>query len=69
MNFKRVIFLLAMLGLFMGSAFSQTKGNKRVNSSYGNWSIGAGINVVDDSGTEGSNFFNTNIYGNPRHEY
>lgn len=37
---------------------AQSKGNKRVNSSYGKWSIGAGVNVVDDSGTKGKGFFN-----------
>ena len=58
MNYKKVIYLLAMFGLFVCSLNAQSKGNKRVNSSYGNWSFGAGINVVDDSGTKGKNFFN-----------
>ncbi len=58
-----------MLGLFMGSVFAQTKGNKRVNDSFGNWSFGAGINVVDDSGTEGNNFFNTKENWNVSNPY
>ena len=47
------------MGLWMSSANAQSKGNKRVNDSYGNWSFGAGVNVVDDSGTKGKDFFNT----------
>ncbi len=69
MNFKKVIFILAMLGLFMGSVFAQTKGNKRVHDSFGNWSFGAGINVVDDSGTEGKDFFNTKENWNVSNPY
>jgi hypothetical protein len=53
----------------MGSVFAQTKGNKRVNDSFGNWSFGAGINVVDDSGTEGNNFFNTKENWNVSNPY
>lgn len=44
--------------LWMFNSYAQSQGNKRVNSFYGNWSIGAGINSVDDSGTEGKNIFN-----------
>jgi len=57
------------LGLSISSLFAQSKGNKRVNSSYGNWSIGAGINVVDDSGTEGKDFFNTKDHWNVSNPY
>ncbi len=58
MNYKRVIYILVIFGLFVCSLNAQSKGNKRVNSSYGNWSFGAGINVVEDSGTKGKGFFN-----------
>ena len=58
MNLKKVIFILAVLGVFADSLNAQSKGNKRVNDQYGNWSFGAGINVVDDSGTKGKEFFN-----------
>jgi len=58
MNYNKAIYILAMFGLFVCSLNAQSKGNKRVNSSYGNWSFGAGINVVDDSGTKGKDFFN-----------
>lgn len=58
MNYKNSIFILAMFGLFVCSLNAQTEGNKRVNSSYGNWSFGAGINFVDDSGTNGKDIFN-----------
>lgn len=42
----------------MLNSHAQSKGNKRVNDNYGNWSFGAGINMVDDSGTKGNEFFN-----------
>ena len=58
MNYKKEIIILAIFGLFVCSLNAQPKGNKRVNSSYGNWSFGAGMNVVDDSGTKGKDFFN-----------
>ena len=69
MNLKKVIFILAMLGFFVGSLNAQSKGNKRVNDHYGNWSFGAGINVVDDSGTEGKDFFNTKEHWNISNPY
>ena len=47
------------MSLWITSVFAQSKGNKRVNSSTGNWSFGAGINIIDDSGTKGKDFFNT----------
>ena len=50
--------LLILSGLFMSTLYAQSEGNKRVNSNYGNWSFGVGINVVDDSGTKGQDFFN-----------
>ena len=59
MNVKKTIFLLVLIGLWVNSMSAQSKGNKRVNDSSGNWSFGAGINVVDDSGTKGKEFFNT----------
>ena len=69
MNFKKVTFILAMLGLFMGSVFAQSTGNKRVNDHYGNWSLGAGINVVDDSGMKGKDFFNAKENWNVSNPY
>jgi hypothetical protein len=58
MNYKKAIIILSMFGLFVCPLNGQSKGNKRVNSSYGNWSFGAGINIVDDSGSKGKDFFN-----------
>jgi hypothetical protein len=59
LNLKKAFFLITIMGLWMSSANAQSKGNKRVNDSYGNWSFGVGINVVNDSGTKGKDFFNT----------
>lgn len=42
----------------MFNSHAQSKGNKRVNDVFGNWSFGAGINTVDDSGTQGKTLFN-----------
>ena len=59
MNFNKTHFLLFLAVFWMFNSNAQSKGNKKVNSSFGNWSFGAGINVVDDSGTKGKDFFNT----------
>ena len=59
LNLKNTFFLITIMGLWMSSANAQNEGNKRVSSYTGNWSFGAGINVVDDSGTKGKDFFNT----------
>lgn len=48
-----------MTVFFVRFTNAQENGNKRVNRFYGNWSLAAGINAVDDSGTKGANFFNT----------
>ncbi len=69
LNLKKTFFLITIMGLWMSFANAQTKGNKRVNDSFGNWSIGAGINVVDDSGTEGKDFFNTKENWNVSNPY
>lgn len=58
MNLKKEIVLVVFVTFCISTMNAQSKGNKRVNSFYGNWSLGAGINVVDDSGTKGKNFFN-----------
>ena len=47
------------MSLWVSYMNAQSKGNKRVHYNYGNWSIGAGINTVDDSGTKGKDLFNT----------
>ena len=59
MNFNKTHFLLFLAVFWMFNSNAQSKGNKKVNSSFGNWSFGAGINVVDDSGTKVKDFFNT----------
>ena len=59
LNLKNTFFLITIMGLWMSSANAQNDGNKRVSSYTGNWSFGVGINVVDDSGTKGKDFFNT----------
>lgn len=69
MNIKKVIFILAVLGVFAGSLNAQSKGNRRVNDHYGNWSVGAGINMVDDSGMKGKDFFNTKENWNVSNPY
>ena len=58
MNINKLFFLLILLSFWVGNINAQSKGNKRVNKSHGNWSFGAGINMVDDSGLEGKKFFN-----------
>ena len=65
MNLKRSFLLLLAIFLWVSPVCAQSKvdskdqGNKKVNTSYGNWSFGAGINIIDDSGTKGKDFFNT----------
>ena len=57
------------MGLWISFANAQNSGNKRVNDHYGNWSLGAGINMVDDSGMKGKDFFNTKENWNVSNPY
>ena len=57
MKTKRIVILLAVLGFFISNINAQSdtewRSGKQVNDVYShNWSFGAGINMVDDSGTK-----------------
>ena len=70
MNVKKIyLFLSAVCIVMVSSLNAQSKGNKRVNDHYGNWTLGAGINVVDDSGMKGKDFFNTKENWNMSNPY
>ena len=59
-NYNKTYLMLLLAAFWMFNSYAQTKGNKRVNDVFGNWSFGAGINTVDDSGTKGKDLFNFN---------
>ena len=56
---KKIAPLIVLTLFFVTFVNAQGKGNKQVNSYFGNWSFGIGINIVDDSGTKLKDFFNT----------
>jgi len=57
MKTKRIVILLAVLGFFISNINAQSdtewRSGKQVNDVYShNWSFGAGINMIDDSGSD-----------------